>query len=776
MSHLPRNNQSFTPRTGPLQRLLRLVWVCFFVGSCSVCSMSAIAQAKLQDASPGSAARQGASPVPGNVETNLLSFDQFKARYVPSDRYLRDRYGQVLASVRFNARTRRLPWVALEDVSPALIEAVLSAEDKRFFEHDGVDWLAVASAVWQQANPFDSVRAVRGASSLTMQVAAMMDADLARKGGPRSVSQKMDQITAALALDKLWTKSQILEAYLNSVSFRGELQGIGAGSWGLFGKAPSGLDKAESAVLAALIRAPNAVPVRVGQRACQILQTTRSGMPCDSSLLAIRVQAAPMSPQPYVNWAPHVASNWVTQAGDFTSSLDGALQRKVTQALREQVTQLVRQGVEDGAAVVLDNATGEVLAYVGSTGSLSRAAQVDAATGLRQAGSTLKPFLVAQALDRRLLTASTLLDDSPLAVSTDGGVYTPHNYDENFVGPVSVRKALASSLNVPAVRELMLVGVEPFYDVLRQLGFASLYPKAEHYGFSLALGSADVRLLDLTNAYRALANGGVVQPVAWQTTEALGGAITGRGQRVFSTASAAIVSSILSDNRARSHTFGFDSVLATPFWTAVKTGTSKDMRDNWCIGYSERYTVGVWVGNASGAPMRDVSGVSGAAPAWADIMRYLHRTQASKPPPPPADVVLRRTEFEDALEPTRIEWYSTALLPAFESTDPQAGVQPAVMVHLTHAAGSPRILLPQNGDLLAWDPDIPPAIQVVRPRHSTPERLLRWQLNGEALPAGEPRFRLKAGKNQLVLMDEAGQVVDRVQFEVRGMPKKGTGA
>lgn len=697
------------------------------------------------------------------TEPDFISFEQFKAHYTPSERALFDRHGQVLVMARSTPQYRRLPWVSLDEISPALIEALLVAEDKRFFEHGGVDWLAVASALWQQAKPFGKSGAVRGASSLSMQVAAMMQADLQRKGGPRSLTQKFDQIRAALALEEQWTKLQILEAYLNSVSYRGELQGIGAASWGLFAKAPSGLDKAESAVLAALIRAPNAAPAQVSRRACQILQITRASQDCDAEALVIRVQEAKLAPQPYVNLAPHAAYTLLAAGqGDVHSSLDASLQRKVSQALREQVSQLSQQGGEDGAAVVLDNASGEVLAYVGSSGRLSRAAQVDAALAPRQAGSTLKPFLVAQALDRHLLNASTLLDDSPLAVGTDGGVYAPHNYDERFVGPVSVRKALASSLNVPAVRTLMLVGVDQFHGVLGQLGFSSLHPKAQHYGYSLALGSADVRLLDLTNAYRTLANAGGRSPVVWQ----VGGA-PGKTSRVFSPVSAAIVGSILSDNLARSHTFGFDSVLATPFWTAVKTGTSKDMRDNWCIGYSERYTVGVWVGNASGTPMRDVSGVSGAAPAWADIMRYLHRTVPSQAPPRPPGLVLRRTEFENELEPTRLEWYSAAMLTQAERDASQATVR----IQLTRAAGSPRIVLPQNGDLLAWDPDIPPAVQAVSPRHSTPERTLRWVLNGVPLPSTAPRFSLQAGRNHLVLMDEAGVVLDKVQFEVRGMPK-----
>ena len=213
------------------------------------------------------------------------------------------------------------------------------------------------------------------------------------------------------------------------------------------------------------------------------------------------------------------------------------------------------------------------------------------------------------------------MDDTPLDIAVLNGIYQPKNYDSEFRGLVTSRVALASSLNVPAVRTLSLVGIEPFLSKLRQLGIKDLNESGDFYGPSLALGSADVSLWELVNAYRTLANEG-----AWSELHLSPEAeYFPKPKRIFSKEGAFLVSDILSDREARSSTFGLENPLATRFWTAVKTGTSKDMRDNWCIGYSRKYTVGVWVGNFSGEPMWNVSGITGAAPIWIEMMNWLHR-------------------------------------------------------------------------------------------------------------------------------------------------------
>src|SRR5690606_31209387 len=218
----------------------------------------------------------------------------------------------------------------------------------------------------------------------------------------------------------------------------------------------------------------------------------------------------------------------------------------------------------------------------------------------RQAGSTLKPFLYAAAFEQKLITPATLLDDAPTEIPVVGGTYRPSNYDNVFRGPVTARVALASSLNVPAVQVLTALGEEEFVRRLRALGFTRLR-NAEYYGPALALGSADIRLYDLVNAYRTLANQGIWSPVGMEPSP-VARLHDPSARPVFTPESTFLVSQILSDRESRSATFSLESPLSTPFWSAVKTGTSKDMRDNWCVGFSSEYTVGVWVGNFTGEP------------------------------------------------------------------------------------------------------------------------------------------------------------------------------
>ena len=403
------------------------------------------------------------------------------------------------------------------------------------------------------------------------------------------------------------------------------------------------------------------------------------------------------------------------EAAAVRTTLDAGLQRFARDALARHLAALAGRNVEDGAVLVLDNATGDVLAYVASSGDLSGAAEVDGITARRQAGSTLKPFLYADAIGRRLLTAASLLDDSPLHVATPVGLYVPQNYDRSFKGVVSVRTALGASLNVPAVRTLVAGGFDAFHERLRTLGLASLDRPPEHYGYALALGGADVSLLELANAYRALANGGEWSPVRFTPEDE-----PTPGRRALDPAAAFIVGDVLADRGARALTFGLESPLVARSWAAVKTGTSKDMRDNWALGYSDRYTVGVWVGNFSGEPMWDVSGVSGAAPVWQEIMNRLHRGAPSRAPAPPPGVVVRRVRFDGDLEAARDEYFV-------------AGTEMAEV----RIAGTPprvRIAYPGEGTIVALDPDIPAPQQRIALRASGAAGG-SWRIDGR--PAGD---------------------------------------
>jgi penicillin-binding protein 1C len=673
----------------------------------------------------------------------LPTLEQLRASYRASDSVLLDRHGEPIQSLRIDLAARRLPWVALDDISPALGAAVMQAEDQRFLQHDGVDIGALGKAAWD--NLFR--RRPRGASTITMQLAAQLDPALQPGAAGRSWTQKWDQIKAARELDQAWTKPQIMEAYLNLVTFRGELQGVGAAARGLFNKAPSGLDVAESAILASLLRAPAASPRLVARRACALAAEMHGATACADIEIRAANAFARAASMAALAPAPHVAQKLLkAPSQQVRSTLDASLQRYAQSALRQQIMSLRERNVKDGALVVLDNASGDILAYVGNAGG----SEIDGVAALRQAGSTLKPFLYELALERKQLTAASLLDDSPVDISTNSGLYIPQNYDREFKGYVSARTSLASSLNVPAVRTLMLVGLERFHERLRALGLDSLTESADYYGYSLALGSAEVSLLELANAYRTLASGGM-----YGTPGLLPRAPEPR-RRLLDARAAYITSDILSDRAARSVTFGLKNELATTFWAAAKTGTSKDMRDNWCLGYSERYTVGVWVGNFDGGSMWDVSGVSGAAPVWRDVMDYLHQHNPSHAPAVPAGLVRVDVAWQPAFEPPRAEWFI-------------AGTQSAEVVLLTDGRRIPRILYPADASILAIDPDIPDARQRVFFQAQAGHGL-HWQLDGAALgPAAESyAWRPEPGTHELLLVDATGQSRAGTRFQVRG--------
>jgi penicillin-binding protein 1C len=687
------------------------------------------------------------------------TLDEVRSAHRASDAVLLDRHGVAIGSARVDASVRKLDWVALDAMSPALLDAVVVAEDKRFWEHDGVDWTGLAVAAWDSAWRLADGRRPRGGSTLTMQLAGLVDPALRAPGGePRTLGQKWDQASAALDLERAWSKRDILEAYLNLSAYRGELVGIGAAARGLFGKAPAGLDARESAVLVALLRAPAASTSLVAQRACAVANAAVPGADCDAvRATAARALAGGYRMPAHDSLAPHLAARLLKTPGErLVTTLDADLQAFAVAALADHLAELAPRSVGDGAIVVLDNASGEVLAWVGSSGPLSRSRQVDGVVAPRQAGSTLKPFLYALAIDERRLTAASLVDDSPLAIATARGVYAPQNYDRGYRGLVSVRTALASSLNIPAVRTLDLVGLDRFHDTLRALGFDTLTQPDEHYGAALALGGADVTLLSLTNAYRTLANGGVTSP-----TRVLGARLMTPVQerpRVYGAAASHVVADILADRGARATTFGLENPLATRMWSAAKTGTSKDMRDNWCVGFTSRYTVGVWVGNFSGAPMHDVSGVTGAAPIWRDVVHRLHRDVPSTPPAPPPGVDRSRVSFDPPVESDRGEWFvrgtATASVRAVGDDE-----------HLT-----PKIRYPASDTIVALDPDIPPHHQRMAFVATAFPDGISWSLDGKTLDERGTRalWSPAPGKHVLSLVDARGLAVSTVAFEVRG--------
>ena len=674
----------------------------------------------------------------------LPDFAQARANWTPSESWLYDRNGRLIDSSRVNFQVRRLAWTPLAQISQVTRDTLINAEDRRFRQHWGVDWWALGGALRDRIEG----KHVRGASTLSMQVAAFLAPDLAAPGS-RSLWDKMRQMRAAMDLESRWSKDQILEAYLNLAGFRGEAQGIGAAALGLFGKSPASLARDDALLLAALLPDPRATAGQVAARACA-LSHDKDCSRFTGAAASMFGPARSLALDPGL--APHLADKLLTEPGvKIVTTLDARVQLVAITALKRQLEGLGGTRARDGAVVVADNRTGDVLALVGGIGGASTAPSVNGAMSYRQAGSTLKPFLYAQAIEKGYLTAASILDDSPVQLDTASGLYVPQNYDRAFKGPVSARSALAGSLNVPAVRTLLLVGVDAFRDRLWDTGYEGLTEDGQHYGYSLALGSAEVTLMEQVAAYRSLALGGRWSPLrltAKDPRETL---------RPITTPQAAwIVADILADPNARAATFGIDSALRLPFWAAAKTGTSKAMRDNWCIGFSDRFTVGVWVGNMEGDPMRAVSGTSGAAPVWRDVMMALHDGAPGKAPPRPAGIEEHQIRFAEAIEQPRREYFL-------------AGTGLTLVASAPASARRPRITNPVGGSVYALDPDIPPERQRLAIGVSGEVAGHRLLLDKHDLGTADshPLVLVPPGVHRLRLIDLSGKIVDQVLFTVR---------
>jgi len=528
---------------------------------------------------------------------------------------MEDRAGLPLRATRA-ADGSRGGWTPLADLDPRLVQAFVAAEDHRYFRHHGVDVRSVGRAL--RDNVAGGRRA--GASTLSMQTARL----LVPTG--RTVPGKVRQALWALRLEAHLPKRAILEQYVNRVPLGRASVGVSAAAELYFGASARELSLGQAALIAGIARSPSrdnplASPARARARRDVVLARMR-GLGLATADEVARARTEPVLPPrgAAAFLAPHFTARLLRDAeagrlprdGTLRTSLDLELQALIEGEVRHTVRTLGGRGARHAAAVVLDNATGEVLAWVGSPDFWEPGVgQVDMVTSPRQPGSALKPFLYGLAFDRGH-TAATVLPDIPRSFASSLGPYRPQNYDRRFHGPVRAREALASSYNLPAVEVADRVGVEPFLETLRRAGFSSLTRGASHYGLGLALGTGDVTLLELAGAYRALANGGEWMPARFTAAEP--GQGPARRERVVSRHSAALVLSVLEDADARAPGFGTGTPFDFPFPAAVKTGTSRHFTDNWAVGVTRGFTVAVWVGDFTGRPMEGVSGITGAGP------------------------------------------------------------------------------------------------------------------------------------------------------------------
>lgn len=554
-----------------------------------------------------------------------------------------DRSGCLLREVHLKGGTSKR-WIPLKDIPTWVQDAVLTAEDRRFYYHCGADPLAIMRSAYYNCKVG---RVIMGGSTISEQLIRLL-----MPARPRTLKNKFIELLYSLRLSFNFSKEQILEAYLNRVYFGGQAYGLEAAAQLYFGCPARALSPAQGAFLTVLVRSPQELapykdinPALKLQRDL-LLSMEKRGVLGSADLkraLAEKITLAPLSER---FAAPHfcdfvVAQNeqWPAQdAVRIDTTLDLKIQDYAENILNYHLERLASHNVKNGSLVVLDIKRGDILAMVGSKNYFSLPdGQNNGSLTLRQPGSALKPFTYALALQHGFTAASILPDLSYLGAMLKDA-FVPENYDRQFHGPVRLRQALACSYNVPAVYVLQKIGINSLLELLHNLGFTELNKNAQHYGLGLTLGSGEVNLLHLANAYRGLASGGKYQAVRFcqAYTDSRGEKhfwpLANTKQKVISPEVCTLIGDILADSRARSEAFGYHSALNLPFRCSVKTGTSKDYRDNWCIGYDDNYVVGVWTGNFDASAMHNISGITGAAPIFRDVMKYVHqyRSRSSK--------------------------------------------------------------------------------------------------------------------------------------------------
>lgn len=568
---------------------------------------------------------------------------------------LLDRHGKPLHHLVLPDFTRSSP-VSLDEVPADLIACTLAAEDKRFRSHSGIDLLATARAA---KDALLHRRSVSGASTVTQQLVK-----LSSPPAPRTLRTKLREALLARHLEMKWSKDQILAAYLNRLPYGNHRTGPAEAARFYFQKPLADLSLGESALLAGLPQAPSRLdPIKHPQRAI-----ARRGIVLDrlaatydasriSAALAEELNLRPLPEKPLAPWLP---ASFDPSSGETRLTLDAALQEDVEAIVREELDKLSTSNLKHAAVVVLDNETREILALVSSGDWRDpNGGQINGALVPRSPGSALKPFTWLLAFEKGGLHPGSIVADIPTRFRTKEGLDAPENYDRSFRGPVTVREALACSLNVPAMRALNdLGGPRPLHQLLLDLGLDTIGPDPAPYGLGLTLGNAPVRLLDLTNAYATLAEGGVHGVVRlwtedpssvvsakkdgrWKivdgnakgssapqsTIHHLPSTISDPPSSICHLSSAFLIAGILADPVARAPSFGRHGPLELPFSCAAKTGTSSDFRDNWCLGFTGRFTVGVWAGNFDNSPMKSLSGVAGAGPVFHRTMLRLHRDE-----------------------------------------------------------------------------------------------------------------------------------------------------
>lgn len=579
---------------------------------------------------------------------DLPSPRQLGTRQVPQTTKIYDRDGKLLFNI-YTDQNRTI--VPLSDIGDNLKKATIAIEDKGFYKHRGFDVYGIARAA--RKTVFEG--SLQGGSTITQQL--VKSAFLSPE---RTLSRKIKELYLAFRVEMAFGKDKILEMYLNQVPYGGTAWGVAAAAEQYFGKNVKDLDLAESALLAGLPAAPSYYspfgqdPKRAKERQKLVLnRMVEEGFISKNEAERAKAEELKFNPPIVDILAPHfvmyvreyLAGKYgeatAAQGGlKVTTTLDLSIQEEAQKIVKDNINKLKGYNVGNGAALVTKPPTGEILAMVGSRDFFDREndGNVNVTVALRQPGSSIKPINYATAFERKLITPATIIMDVPTTFSGGPKPYRPVNYDGRFHGPAPVRFALGNSYNIPAVKVLALNGVGEMIKMAQAMGIAT-FEDESRYGLSLTLGGGEVKMTEMAQAFGVFANGGnrvdltPILKVEDSKGEVLEEFKLKQGKRVLSSQTAFLISSILSDNSARSAAFGSGSLLNIRGKTvAVKTGTTDDKRDNWTLGYTPSYLVAVWVGNNNNKPMNPfiTSGITGAAPIWNEIMTYVLRNKVNE--------------------------------------------------------------------------------------------------------------------------------------------------
>lgn len=607
------------------------------------------------------------------IASDLPSVDdlrQYASQFETTRIY--DRNGNLIYEI-LDPHAGRRTYTSLDDISPYVIASTIAVEDKDFYTNPGFDPLGIMRALWQN---YTSGEVVSGASTITQQLARTLLLSPEERSQV-TTRRKSREIVLAAEITRKYSKDEILELYLNEIYYGNIAYGIEAAAETYFNTTADQLNLAQATFLAGLPQSPAIYDIFINREATLLrhqdvlnlvyqlslergcIDINQSSVPIcvtlNEAVAASReIEEYPFMQRPvnmpFPHWVNFIRAQLEAQFDPQTiyrsgfrvyTTLDPEFQTYAQSAVKQQVDQLQANEATDGALVAIKPSTGEILAMIGSPDFFNEEidGQVNMAVAPRQPGSSIKPLTYTAAFEKGW-TPATLIWDVPSEFPPSGNPddtrepYKPVNYDGRFHGPVLARTALGSSYNVPAVKVLDFVGIYDNPNTAEKEGLIAFAERMgittftrEDYGLALTLGGGDVSLLELTGAYAIFANGGVRQPpFAITRIEDHNGELVfehqAQGEQVIRADHAYLISDILSDNSARTPSFGANSVLRLPFRVAVKTGTTNDFHDNWTLGYTPDLAIGVWIGNADYTPMRNVSGVTGAAPLWSDVMQW----------------------------------------------------------------------------------------------------------------------------------------------------------